>query len=101
MKVNVGTWRSFVTRYGEFDARRRLRYAARGKHFVSGNGLFRANRDPFALITELIHHWPGQAPSQRRKKFADAIRAILRTVRQQRERINGFCATGISLQRLP
>lgn len=101
MKVKLRTWREFVARYGDFEARRKLRCATRGKRFIADVGLFRANRDPFALISDLLHHWTGQTPSQRRKQFAEVIRAILHAVRRQRQRVMGLCAPGVAHQMLP
>ncbi len=95
MKIKLTTWHSMLARYGDYEARRQLRCLQKGR------GLFRVERDPFSLIHDLVHVWPGRSPTENRKKFAVPIRGVLREIRRRRERTNALCAPGISLQRLP
>jgi hypothetical protein len=95
MKIKLTTWRSMLARYGDYEARRHLRCLQKGR------GLFRVERDPFSLIHDLVHLWPGRSPTENRKKFAVPIRGLLREIRRRRERTNALCAPGMSLQRLP
>jgi hypothetical protein len=84
-----------LARYGDYEARRRLRYLQKER------GLFRAERDPFCLIHDLVHLWPGRSPIENRKKFAVPIRGLIREIRRRREHTNALCALGISHLRLP
>ena len=95
MKIKLTTWHSMLARYGDYEARRRLRYLQKSR------GLFKVERDPFSLIHDLVHVWPGRAPNENRKKFAVPIRGLLREIRRRREHTNALCAPGMSLQRLP
>lgn len=95
MKIKLTTWHSMLARYGDYEARRRLRYLQKAR------GLFRAERDPFCLIHDLVHLWPGRPPIENRKKFAVPIRGLIREIRRRREHTNALCALGISHLRLP
>jgi hypothetical protein len=95
MKIKLTTWHSMLARYGDYEARRRLRYLQKAR------GLFRAERDPFSLIHDLVHLWPGRSPIENRKKFAVPIRGLIREIRRRREHTNALCALGISHLRLP
>jgi len=95
MKIKLTTWHSMLARYGDYEARRRLRYLQKAR------GLFRAERDPFCLIHDLVHLWPGRSPTENRKKFAVPIRGLIREIRRRREHTNALCALGISHLRLP
>ena len=95
MKIKLTTWYGMLARYGDYEARRRLRYLQKAR------GLFRAERDPFSLIQDLVHHWPGRSPIENRKKFAVPNRGLIREIRRRREHTNALCAPGVSHQRLP
>lgn len=95
MKIKLTTWHSMLARYGDYEARRRLRYLQKAR------GLFRAERDPFCLIHDLVDLWPGRSPIENRKKFAVPIRGLIREIRRRREHTNALCALGISHLRLP
>ena len=99
MKIKLTTWQSMLARYGDNEARRHLRCLRKALPQPTW-GLFRVERDPFSLIHDLVHVWPGRSPTENRKKFAVPIRGLLREIRRRRERTNALCAPGISLQRL-
>ena len=84
MKIKLTTWHSMLARYGDYEARRRLRYLQKAR------GLFRAERDPFCLIYDLVHLWPGRSPIENRKKFAVPIRGLIREIRRRLEHTNAF-----------
>jgi len=95
MKIKLTTWQGMLVRYGDYEARRRLRWLQREWAFI------KVERDPFSLIFDLVHVWPGRAPTGNRKKFALPIRCILREIRRRRERTNALCVPVMCLQRLP
>ena len=95
MKIKLTTWHSMLARYGDYEARRHLRCLQKARV------IFRVERDPFSLIFDLVHVWPGRSPTENRKKFAVPIRGLLCEIRRRRERINALCAPGMSLQRMP
>jgi hypothetical protein len=95
MKIKLTTWHGMLARYGDYEARRRLRYLQKAR------GFFRVERDPFSLIQDLVHLWPGRSPIENRKKFAVPIRGLIREIRRRREHTNALCAPGVSHQRLP
>ena len=95
MKIKLTTWHSMLARYGDYEARRRLRYLQKSR------GLCKVERDPFSLIHDLVHLWPGRSPTENRKKFAVPIRGLLREIRRRREHTNALCVPGMSRQRLP
>ncbi len=95
MKIKLTTWHSMLARYGDYEARRRLRWLQREWVFI------KEKRDPFSLIHDLVHLWPGRVPTENRKKFAVPIRGLLREIRRRREHTNALCAPGMSRQRLP
>lgn len=96
MKVPIHVWTAHVARYGDRQARERLRWRTRERRVV-----VRDTREGLALVWSLIHEGLGGSPAGNRRKFAEVIRKMLQRVKEQRERINGFCATGVALQRLP
>jgi len=95
MKIKLTTWRNMVAQYGDYEARRRLRWLQREWAFN------REKLDPFSLLHDLVHVCTGRAPTENRKKFAVPIRGLLREIRRRREHINSLCAPGVSIQRLP
>lgn len=101
MRISKKTWQEFVVRYGDFDARRRLRWATRWAKESAKADANRARKDDIAVLWALIHTWPRGTAAQNRKTFADAIRRVLANIREHRLRINGFCAPGVSPARLP
>lgn len=96
MKVPIPAWSAHVARYGDRQARERLRRRTRDRRVV-----VRETREGLAIVWSLIHEGLGGSPADNRRKFAEVIRKMLQRVKEQRERINGFCAPGVSLQRLP
>ncbi len=95
MNIKLTTWHSMLARYGDYEARRRLRWLQREWAFI------KVERDPFSLICDLVHVWPGRSSMGNRKNFAVPIRGLLREIRRRREHTNALCAPGMSLQRLP
>ena len=100
MNIKLTTWHSMLARYGDYEARRRLRSLRKALPQPT-QGLFKVERDPFSLIHDLVHLWPGRAPTENRKKFAVPIRGLLREIRRRREHTNALCASGMSRQRMP
>jgi hypothetical protein len=100
MRITRKTWQEFIVRYGDFDARRRLRWITRQEKECAKAGVERARKD-FDVLWALIHTWPQGTAAQNRKKFAAVIRSVLTNIREHRERINGFCAPGVPTARLP
>jgi hypothetical protein len=56
MNIKLTTWHSMLARYGDYEAHRRLRWLQREWAFI------KEKRDPFSLIFDLVHVWPGRAP---------------------------------------
>lgn len=103
-RPSKAAWLSFVTRYGEHEARRKLRWVSRPPEKVSAQAEIRhhrVRREGLSLVADLVHRWPGLSPMEARKKFAVPIRDMLRVLRERRERIREFCAPGVSRQTLP
>lgn len=101
MKITLNTWRDFRDRYGDFDARRRLQWVTRGRIRAIGKDLSTDRPCPLEFIQRIVHGCTWRLPADNRRRYADVIRQLLRVSRTERERINGFCAPGVSLQRLP
>lgn len=101
--VSKELWHAYVARYGDYEARQRLRWICRPlKASVQADVTYhRLRRDGLALVMDLVHTYPGLSPTEARKKFATAIRSMLRAVREHRERIMDFCVPGVPRQILP
>ena len=95
MKINRSTWTSFLEKFGEFEARRRLRYyrLERQHSFVS------IKRCPLALASEMAQM--DVTPLNARKKYKEVIRSLIEVHRSHRLRIESFLLPWQSRTRLP
>lgn len=101
MKVNKATWQSFSKRYGDYEARRKLRWATRQHKMIALYDHRHTRKEVLATVWDLIHTWPGGSPAQNRKKFAEIIRVGLQRTREHRLQIDGYRKPGQIWQRLP
>lgn len=97
-KISRQTWEQFVSRYGDYEARQRLRYHRPG--YPLALVIQRSRREKYAILHDLLHSCGG-TPSQNRAKFTTIVRQALRLMREDRERIRSFMAPGVAFQRLP
>lgn len=95
MKTPQRIWVSMVAAYGDYEARRRLRYyrLERQAHFV------RVRRCHLALASEIIQC--ASTPVEGRKKYFQAIRSLVHAHRMQRLRIESFLLPGQPRTRIP
>lgn len=98
MKIKIGTWQHHVTRYGDYEARRRLRNLRRG--YIHVLGMLRARRDGFAVIHDLICSWGG-TQNENRKKFSVILQHAFRRMKEDRERVRSYLTPSQTYQRLP
>lgn len=95
--VKLETWRKLVSRYGEYEARNRLRWVTRHQKMWAQP----LRRDSLSVVWDLIHTWPRLTPQETRRKFAGIIRTALRNIRNDRKRIDGYRVPGQAWHRLP
>lgn len=95
MKILQSTWKSFVSQFGEYEARRRLRSyrLERQQGFVS------TKRCALALASDIASIESTAFKS--RSKYKEIIRSLVSTHREHRLRIESFLLTGQSRTRLP
>lgn len=92
------TWDNFVSIYGEYDARRRLRWLFRPHAFERDTPA-----EPHLFIQMLVTPpaYQQETAQHCRKKYSSLIRSVLRVARERRERLASLLAPGVSATRLP
>lgn len=101
MRTSIETWKTFVKRRGDWQAREALKWATRPQKMLAALNEVKRKRDPLNLVHELVHNWPGGSPSANRLKFAEVIRMLIQQSREHRARIIGYCAPGVARLWLP
>jgi len=95
MKILQSTWNSFMSQFGEYEARQRLRNyrLERRQAFVT------SKRCPLALAIDIA--LIESPPLKSRKKYKEVIRSLVSAHREHRLRIESFLLPGQPRTRLP
>lgn len=95
MKIHHSTWNSFINKFGDYEARRRLRsYRLERQHaFLS------TKRCPLALASDIVLIESTALKS--RVKYKEVVRSLVSAHREHRLRIESFLLPGQPRTRLP